>query len=87
MVIIAGVFLFTISILLIYIGRTLYQIKSILRSGKRQLEEYLRVICESAYDEGEDLGNYQVTSEEKQMLWSREEKEQLFNEVLQEIFQ
>lgn len=86
MIIILAVFLFIISILLFYIGRKLYQIKSILFSAKQQLEEYLRVVCESAY-QGEDTGDYQVTNEEKQVLWSMEEKEQLFNEVLQEIFQ
>ena len=76
----------TISILLIYIGRQLHQIRSILASAKAQLEEYLRVVCESAYQE-DDTKEDPITDEEKQLLWTREEKEQLVNEVLWELFQ
>lgn len=84
MVIVIGFFLLTISILLFFIGRTLRRINQTLDSGKRQLEDYLKVILETASEEDTD---YIVGNEEKQMLWTTEEKEQIFNEMLQEIFQ
>ncbi len=86
MAIVVGIFLFTISILLIFIGRSLRRINQTLDSGKKQLEEYLKIIWESGMTE-ENEDHYKVGDEEKQILWTMEEKEQLFNEMLQEMFQ
>lgn len=86
MAIIVVFFLLTISILLLYIGRELHRIKKTMDQGRRQLEDYLRVVFESAATE-EDADYYRVGNDEKQILWTMEEKEQLFNEMFQEMFQ
>ena len=86
MTIVVGIFLFIISTLLFIIGRRLRRINHTLNQGKKQLEEYLRIILETESTEEEVL-DYTVGNEEKQMLWTMEEKEQLFNEMLREMFQ
>ena len=86
MTIVVGIFLFIISTLLFVIGRRLRRINNTLNQGKKQLEEYLTIILEPAVTE-EEMPDYSIRNEEKQILWSMEEKEQLFNEVLQEMFQ
>ena len=86
MTIVVGIFLFIISTLLFVIGRRLRTINNTLNQGKKQLEEYLTIILEPAVTE-EEMPDYSIRNEEKQILWSMEEKEQLFNEVLQEMFQ
>ena len=86
MTIVVGIFLFIISTLLFVIGRRLRTINNTLNQGKKQLEEYLTITLEPAVTE-EEMPDYSIRNEEKQILWSMEEKEQLFNEVLQEMFQ
>lgn len=83
MVIVIGIGIFTICILLLYIWKVLRQINASLQSAKKQLEDYLKVVWEGAT---EDVNaDYRVEDEEKKMLWSQEEKEQLFYEVMQEL--
>ncbi len=86
MTIVVGIFLFIISTLLFVIGRRLRRINHTLDQGKKQLEEYLRTILESGIGE-EEMPDYSIGNEEKQILWTMEEKEQLFNEMLGEMFQ
>lgn len=83
--IVIGLFLIVIGVLLCCMIKLLRRINNTMESAKRQLEEYLKVIWDSATED--DVQNYAVGNEEKQLLWTMEEKEQLFNEMLQEIFQ
>lgn len=81
---VVAVLLLIISILLLYIGRSLWQIRQTLDKSKQQLEDYLKVVLDSSFSEEENA--YAIGNEEKQMLWTMEEKEKLFNDMLQEIF-
>ena len=84
MKIMIGIMLLMITVFLFIIGRRLKRIFDVLNEGRIQLEEYLKVVFEDASDSAQ---LYQVENEEKKMLWSLEEKESLFNEMLQDIFQ
>ena len=69
MTIVVGIFLFIISTLLFVIGRRLRTINNTLNQGKKQLEEYLTIILEPAVTE-EEMPDYSIRNEEKQILWS-----------------
>lgn len=80
-----AVLLLIISLLLLYIGRSLWQIRQTLDKAKQQLEDYLKVVLESSFSQEEENA-YEIGNEEKKILWTMEEKEKLFNDILQEIF-
>lgn len=79
-------------IILVYIGRELHKIRLLLSKGASQLEGYLNVVLsneeEASDKQPENLEwepDVKVTNEEKQLLWQID-AEQLFSEVIGDIF-